>query len=163
MKKILTGFLAVCMFVSLCGCNIRGPEASATVFYYKSAAQQEIITQPEKRVLPNNAMDLEESISLYLAGPESDELATPFPDGVQVKSAVLENDTLHLVLSREIAQLSGIPLTIACACLTLTLQTLTGADYIQLQAEGALLGGKNILVLNSNSFIMNTIPREFDD
>ncbi len=163
MKKILAVFLAVCILIPLCGCNIRRSVPSSVAFYYKSPAQQEVITQPEKRVLPNDTMDLEEILSLYLAGPESTELESPFPAGVKVKSAVLENDTLHLVLSQEMAQLSGIPLTIACACLTETLQALTGADYIQLQAEGALIGGKKLLIMNSNTFVINTIPGEFNN
>ncbi len=71
-----------------------------------------------------------------LAGPKNEDLFSPFPAGVSLRRAVLEGGTLRLDLSEQYSALSGIDLTIANYCLTLTLCQIEGVESVHVTVEG---------------------------
>ena len=65
-------------------------------------------------------------VDALLSPPETQGLASPFPEGVRLLSWEVEEGRLHLDLSEQYGGLSGVDLTVADACLTLTLCQVEG-------------------------------------
>jgi spore germination protein GerM len=125
---------AAAILLLLAGCGRSAPEAGTPVTVYalgepddRAALVGHIRICPEDRTLWKFA--LEEVIAG--AGGRS-----PFPPGVTVTKAELEEGVVSIVLSGEAAPLTGIALTLARACVVLTLTGLDGIDGAALRIEG---------------------------
>lgn len=74
-----------------------------------------------------------------LRGPEHEELASPFPEGVTLRRWEWDPDqpgNLVVTLSEQYGELSEIALTLADYCIVLTLSQLEGVETVEIQAEG---------------------------
>ena len=76
------------------------------------------------------------AVEALLDGPDTEGLTTPFPAGTELRSLTLEDGVLSLHLSEQYDGLSGISLTLANACFTLTLCQLEGVDALSITVEG---------------------------
>ncbi|HIY22598.1 MAG TPA: GerMN domain-containing protein [Candidatus Flavonifractor merdigallinarum] len=76
------------------------------------------------------------AVQALLDGPSGEGLSNPFPQGVEVRGLVVEDGILHLDLSEQYDGLSGVSLTLANACLTLTLCQLEGVEGLAITVEG---------------------------
>ena len=149
--KILLLFL-LCICILLAGCNAQ--TASGTNFYY--------LTQPDYES-PQGNIDCElhkgqpdplaykELLNNYLSGPNSKEFINPFPSETYLVSITVEQQTATVILSDHIAQLTGVDLSLACSCLTLTVSDLTGCANIQIRAQNELLDNHQSISINANS------------
>lgn len=81
------------------------------------------------------------AVQALLDGPSGEGLASPFPNGVEIRGLRQEDGVLHLELSEQYDGLSGVSLTLANACLTLTLCQIEGVEGITITVEG--LDGSN--------------------
>lgn len=82
--------------------------------------------------------DAIETLSKALfAGPKSEDLINPFPPGTQLLDWKLHDGQLDLELSEEYGTLTGVDLTLADYCLTLTLCQLDGVGRVYLTVTGA--------------------------
>ena len=140
MKRALTLALA-CLQALLClACTAQPAQEGNALFYYLAPygelEQLEPLIQTESRQLPPNA-SLEKQIQTYLYGPLDPSLRSPFPNGVQVVSLSLDENThvLRLVLSQEYAGLSGLQLSLANACLTWTLTENPAVEQVCVYSE----------------------------
>lgn len=75
-------------------------------------------------------------VDALLSPPETQGLATPFPEGVRLLSWEVEEGRLHLDLSEQYGGLSGVDLTVAYACLTLTLCQVEGVESVYVTVVG---------------------------
>ena len=76
-------------------------------------------------------------VRALLDGPETPGLSSPFPEGVRLLDWALEEEgVLHLDLSEQYGGLTGVDLTVADACLTLTLCQVEGVDAVYVTVEG---------------------------
>lgn len=73
---------------------------------------------------------------ILLSGPESELLASPFPEGVSVQRVTLSEGVLYLDFSEQYGALSGIDLTVANCCLALTFCQVEGVDAVRVTVEG---------------------------
>ncbi|UQT50470.1 GerMN domain-containing protein [Flavonifractor plautii] len=71
----------------------------------------------------------------------------PLPRGVRLLSWELEEGRLHLDLSEQYGGLSGVDLTVADACLTLTLCQVEGVESVYVTVEG----GRSLTAASSSS------------
>lgn len=135
MKRLLSILLALTMLWGLVSC---GHDASSAVtFYYpkdlsqpdNSGHEEFYATEIRKH---EDSQDLHHFISAYLKGPLDAELVSPFPRNTVLVDLELLDDLLVIHLSKEFSQLSGIRLTIACACLSLTVFGLTEAAVVRI-------------------------------
>ena len=157
MKKIISVFLCILALFCMTGCKKTESYVQPVTFYYfhndfsydahASAIQGEIREGAE--------MDsLEQTLTLYLQGPESEALSSPFPTGMVLISAVQEADTLLLTFTRQLGNLSGLDLTIACCCIARTCLELTDAVNITIQAQDALIGGERSLTFHADNILL---------
>ena len=77
-----------------------------------------------------------ELMEALLSGPTEEELNSPFPSGVSLRSWGLEEGVLVLNLSEQYGGLTDISLTLADYCLVLTLSQVDGVDAVQIQSAG---------------------------
>lgn len=93
----------------------------------------------------NTSEAIEVLIEALFSGPKSENLVNPFPEGTKLLSWRLHDNQLDLELSEEYGSLTGVDLTLADYCLTLTLCQLDGIDRVSLSVDGAAGQEKRLL------------------
>lgn len=143
--------LAALLLLPLWGCSKNNMAHPVNYYYLQKDALSDTSSNVIAAEVRDGAAHREQWVYLlgsYLRGPISYSYTNPFPSLLQLRKADLQGDHLYLTLSEHLADLSGLDLTLACACLALTGMELTGAESVEIQAEGRLLNGKRVLVLN---------------
>ena len=171
MKYWISLLLIISILLSLCGCtqDMR-PAKSPVNFYYLAKevsydGESEILL-PEEREGAGYEADMEGLLNQYLKGPASDALRSPFPTHVRVTRYATTANTIILEMSSEFAQLLGIDLTVACACIARTLFDLTQMERVMISATDAQLDGQASITFDRNDiYFVDTTPpsRETSD
>jgi hypothetical protein len=160
MKKLLLTFILIGMVLPLCACTPQTQELRDPVaFYYP---RQDIVYNetdgvlaPEFREGAGMKDDAAALLQLYLSGPQDSTLRTPFPAGLRIITVNRTGKTLYLTLSHDLANLSGLELTVACASLTKTCMALTGVSAVQIRAQGgALLDGAGYIYMDESNLLL---------
>ena len=167
MKRWVTVLLILSMLSCLCGCSKNSPPPKEPVIFYYPAAKTVYngtteVLHPESREGAGYKADIAGLMNLYLKGPVSETLRSPFPVQVTVTRFASTTNTAILELSNEFAQLVGIDLTVACASIARTLFDLTQLDTVQISATDAQLDGQASITLNRNDIYFLDIP-DFSD
>lgn len=165
MRKWIAFILAAALCLGLWGCSKQSQYESPVQFYY---CAQELSYTVGSAAIRHETREgagmgsLEQVLGIYLAGPESEGLRSPFPAGVKLVEVRQEADTLYVTLSAGLARLSGLELVIACGCITMTCLSLTDAETVSIQAENALLNNQQAIVMDADSLLLldDSIPRE---
>lgn len=159
MKRMLAFLLLPALILSLLGCAGKSQKISDPVsFYYcrseltYGAANSVILAETVDAA--GHREDPRYLISQYLAGPGSDTLTRTFPEGTTLMSLTTANGTADLILSDTFAGLSGMDLTIACACLTLTVLDLTGVSAVRIRTVSELLDGAEEIIMDRNCLLL---------
>lgn len=167
MKKAICLFLC-CICLLLCfGCSEEAPDASEVpegpLFYYPTA---QLAYQPgskaidaEARVMPAQA-DLAQMLNIYFLGPETAQLLSPFPSGLRIVKTTVVDKTVYITVSDHLTELTGLALTMACSCLTLTTLELTGAENVVINAQDALLDGQKSITMDKNNLLLTDVWQE---
>ena len=150
MKKLICILLSLAMLTGLLGCQ--GPEllSPGSFYYYRTDTAfsgTDGVLAPEVRELHGIEKDLDAILALYCQGPVTRGLENPIPKGCAVPTYTLSEDTLILHFSRQLADLSGMELTITAGCLARTLLPLVGVRTLVLTADGALLDGETSMTV----------------
>lgn len=90
----------------------------------------------EFRELPADAGAVEELVRFLLSGPGDPDLVSPFPQGTALRGWRLEEGLVTVDLSEAYGGLSGVNLSLADACIVLTLCQLERVDRVYLTVEG---------------------------
>lgn len=140
MKRILTLALTG-LLLSLCGCSSKLQEGADTGYYqvYYSALENQnaaMAVGSESWELPPDTQLVPGLLKVLFREPNAQNLTSPFPEGVRLLSWELEDGCLHLDVSEQYGSLTGVELTIADACLTLTLCQVEGVESIYVTVEG---------------------------
>lgn len=95
-----------------------------------------------------------------LRGPELDALANPIPNGTRLLDWTLEDGLLCLDLSAPYGELSGVSLTLADYCITLTLCQLDGVERVSITVDGAQLPQRARQILTPEDVIFTGTEEE---
>lgn len=159
MKKILFLFLALSIFLTCTACHQEPEEtqSTVTVFYRASDIQygtEEGVIAPCQLNAAGHESDTVYLLDVYFSKILSEEYITTFPRSTRVVSLNLDGLTAKIVLSNEFSSLTGLNLSIACACLTQTIISLTGCQEVIISAESAKLDGNNFITLTRDSYLL---------
>ena len=157
MKHFLASMLILAVLLGLCACSSADSPEKPISYYYPVAQLQydasgtviSAETREGSQLTTLNAM-----LELYLNGPVDPAYKNPFPQGLQLQTVVLTEDTLYLTFSDELAALSGMELTVACCAITLTCLELTTVTYVSIRTESALLGGEKSITMNRDCLLL---------
>lgn len=138
MKKSLSIQICLCILFTISACAHPVQKQNTVVFYYSrlnpSFYEASGVIAQEFRT-DNNMDDLESLIASYLIGPSDPALTLLFPQKTALKSIEHIDNTLHVILSKDCADMSAIDLVVSCSCLGKTLQQKTDAEQIIISAE----------------------------
>lgn len=132
MKQILGLILALMIIISFPGCTNQEDPNKPLTFYYPRIeyiyGNEGSVMGMEQRERPSTSDDLNDWLTLYLSGPLAETLESPFPSGIALEEVTLQDQRLIIGLNNKLSLLSGIDLTLACACLSRTCFGLTDAE-----------------------------------
>ena len=165
MKRFIAFSLCFVLLFSLVACTPGATAVQKPVSFYYMAANSDKQTpdsliQPELRESAGYENSPEKLFNLYLKGPADPQFSTPFPNDTRVISMTRVLDTLYLHLNR-ISQLSGFRLLIACACLTLTAESITGAKEVVISSESGDMDGMSQITMNANSIHLSDFSANY--
>ena len=138
MRKAIALALALALSLLLVGCAGGGGDGERKPGEYLlwfAAAHG----SPQSAALGSEARTLsagESPLPLLFQGPQSEGLTSPFPDGTALRSSRVEEGTAYVDLSEAYGGLSGAELTLADACVVLTLCQLDGIERVYITVEG---------------------------
>ncbi len=157
MKKILCLILISAISLGFIGCKPEADEIKKPVnFYYCrnpidfDSAQGVITAEIRESANYRSQVKL---IDRYLRGPESDALVSYFPYDTKVINLSVSNNTVTVEVSEYLSKVTGIELTLACTCLSMTLMELMNADTVNISAENALLDGKEVITITKDNLL----------
>ncbi len=152
MKRWTSLLLIFAFLLAASGCSRNAaPPTTPVTFYYPAVETvydgKTAVIHPEIRDGAGYEADTEGLLALYLQGPASETLRSPFPSQVTLIRYSTTSNTANVVLSSEFAQLSGIDLTLACTCIANTLFDLTQLERLQIFATNSQLDGQTSIIL----------------
>lgn len=158
MKRMTLFLLCLCLLLSACTVPVTDP---GTVFYYPRS-ETESLSEPfasESRDIPRYT-EMTKLLALYCGGPVTSGLENTLPPDTTVLSWDLHDGKLWLNFDSSLAQLSGIELTVAAACLSKTFLERLDAHTLVLTAQGALLNGETALQLSTQDLNLQDDTQE---
>ena len=161
MKRLL--IVLLCLL--LIGCSYTKEERPASFYYvhadYIHALSGSMLVSEIRETA--HLQTTQEILQHYLEGPENPKLHNPFPTGCKLISYTLNEGTATLVISKELAQLTGTDLPLACAALAATCIELTGAEGVKIRTQFATLGGKQEIFLTKETILLLLDPNSIFD
>ena len=146
MKKALAALMSLLLLCGAAGCGVAAvtPEGTGLQIYYEAdpekAAGGDILTTArvdwtEQAKRPADAQ-AREALRLLLEGVGDPDFTSPLPDGTQLLSCSVSGSTAVVDFSAAYGQLTGMQLTIADYCVTLTLTQITPIRMVRILADG---------------------------
>ena len=156
MRKVLFIFLAVLMLLT--GCTPAAQKTQAPVSFYYIRAEFDYnsadgVIAAELRESINCA-DVNEILELYFRGPDDETLQLPFPTSTELISVELKDNTAVITLTDNFSGLTGMNLTLACACITHTVINLTGATQVAIKAQTRKLNGQETIIMTLEDLLL---------
>ena len=112
------------------------PQGAYRVYYAVTGEQATVQVVDWEYRVPSGEDTASALAELVLSQPETAGLASPAPSGTRLLSCQQEDGQLRLDLSEQYGGLSGVDLTVANSCLTLTLCQLEGVEEVYITVEG---------------------------
>ena len=157
--KRLTALILCVLLIALCACgNQKSDLVQPGNFYYCS---EEIsynslggVIQAEVREMKNFHNNAEAMLDAYLLGPHGSEYVTPVPAHTELISLKITDGDAYLMLSDEFAQISGMQLSTACACIAMTLSEYADVDTLHFSVETKQLDNKDEVILCVSDIVL---------
>ena len=164
MKKCFILLLILCLL--LAGCARQQTSLITTLkFYYPLQVADYTLgasyIQPELREGAGVDKSLKNMLNLYLKGPKDQiTFQMPFRYNTQVVSIFRSSTMLDITLNRGFANYTGLDLTIACACITMTCMELTDVTVVRIRAENTTLDGAEFIEMSAASLLLVDFGKE---
>lgn len=136
MKRALTMILLLSLLLSGCAASSQGMKDPVTFYYVLDEyryGENAGFYEGEEREAAGHVQDLSYLMQLYLIGPSTEGLRSPFPKGTQILSLEQKDNVLLVALS-DLSAMTDAEFNRACACLTMTCLGLTDADTVTIQS-----------------------------
>lgn len=135
MRPIRCLSLILVLLLLLSACSFITPKNIVSFYYPRSSLQSsdgnsQLFYSVENREITDDAKNLRYLLSLYFKGPLGNNRTSPFPADTHVVTLDQHAGQLYIQLNDEFGHLSGMDLTIACACISLTCFDLTDAERV---------------------------------
>lgn len=151
MKRGICFVLAVLCLFCLNGCNRK----DEILFFYPRTEIQygsaDAVIASEPREIDSAGNDMTFLLKLYLEGPISQELHSPFPRGTTLESLSYAGGQLFVVLNEPFSELENMDYLIACACIASTCFALTEATSVTVKTQ------KTSITLTRDNLVLEDI------
>lgn len=163
MRRATALALALCVLLSGCGggegSGEKKPEECTLWFAAAHGSPASAALGSEERALAEG----EDLLELLLRGPQSEELTSPFPNGTALRESHTEDGTAYVDLSEAYGGLSGAELTLADACVVLTLCQLDGVDRVYITVEGEPRHYRDQILSPEDFLLDNTLSQKSEE
>lgn len=167
MKKLplfILALLAALVAFASCAKSAQEDEESGYALYFLSdldaSGGGDAIAASSVRFTPDETMSTEDCVrtlmELLLAGPDEAALHSPIPEGTALRSLKVSGRRAEIDLSAQYARLSGIDLSLADYCITLTLSQLPNVNAVSITANGSELPYRKTQVLLSADTLLSS-------
>lgn len=161
MRRVLTILYVITLIFCLLGCDNTTADfiEPVDVFYCVSPITYDTIDGVfgrEAREFFGWEGNLHDFLNDYLTGPKNSRLVSPFPLGGRVLDFKQNESTIKLVLNVHFSRLAPNELTLACACISMTLFELTNAESVDMQIDGVGEENLTIIMTRSNLHLSDT-------
>lgn len=167
MKKLplfILALLAALVAFASCAKSSQEDEESGYALYFLSdldaSGGGDAIAASSVRFTPDETMSTEDCVralmELLLAGPDEAALHSPIPEGTALRSLKVSGRRAEIDLSAQYARLSGIDLSLADYCITLTLSQLPNVNAVSITANGSELPYRKTQVLLSADTLLSS-------
>ena len=156
-QKMLLLLCAALLTAGGCAAPEQAEGGGQSYLIYYSALNDpegESAVAAEERALPQGQEPIPGLMTLLMQRPHGADLAAPFPSGLKLLDWTLEEGQLHLDLSEQYYSLSGVDLTLADACLTLTFSQLEEVESVYVTVEGHELPYRTIQQLTAGDILL---------
>lgn len=159
MKRIIAAVLTVSIFLCFSACEQESVKIQDPVnFYYRRSelvfGADDGVIAPQPAESAGHEEDYIWLLKEYLKGPTSDGFARTFPFGTNLLSLTLEDNNADVLLTAAFSQLHDMELTIACACITMTVIELTGVETVTIHTNYANLDGVSQIIMDSSCLLL---------
>lgn len=160
MKRTICLALTVVFLLSLTACDSSASTSpDETVFFYYCTDPlrydgNSSVISAEARNCTGYVNSLEFLLNLYLAGPVERGFKSPFPEGLYAESITLSSNRVSITLSSITSELKGLDLTLACVCLSKTVQELADVDTVYINYENSNTGKRHTITIGPNSYLL---------
>lgn len=158
MKRFIIFHLTAALLFGLCACQPENPPPRQPVnFYYRNTEitygsdSGVISAQVSEGAGYTDPIDL---LNKYLKGPSDSTHDATFPASTKILDMTVQGDTAYLKMNTSLARLTGIDLTIACACITMTTIELTGVTTVTISANGETLDGSDFITMDRSKLML---------
>ena len=143
MKRMMHLIALLLLIAGLCAChyNDSGDILEPVEFFYPRKSTNYVygsadgVITSESREASGHVNDLNYLLTMYLRGPQDENLQNPFPAGCKLEEVYAEESTLYIRFSKEFTNLENTELTLACAALAKTCFSIIGYESITIDAE----------------------------
>jgi len=154
MKRLVALILCVLFLLTFTGCsNMKGTEV--LYLYYRNADPSHssglIREEPADSTLTRSVQSL---ANYYFQDPQTEGVISPFPKGSDVVSFLQDGTTLQICMNSNFAELSGVDLSLALSCISLTFTQLDGIDAVSVSVENGLLAGQESVLIHDGSILL---------
>ena len=163
MRRLIAPLLAL-LLLAACAVEPEAPSPDDYELYYAvqlgASAGGDAIRADTLRVEDSAALDTvdlaERLLTALLEEPEDTALRSPFPSGTSLQKLSVAGGRATVDLSEPYAKLSGIELSIADACVTLTLTQLDGIYAVRITANGRELPYRETQLLTAADALLSS-------
>lgn len=164
-KRFLTAALLVLAALALTACvQERAEERSDYQLYYVAQAETarggDAIGEFPLKLANTENLSTQELAQMLLEAlllpPEDPLLASPFPNGTQLQEVTVSGKRAHVNFTAPYARLSGVELSLADYCVTLTLTQLDGINAVTITANGRELPYRKTQVMTAADTLLSS-------
>lgn len=156
MKRFVVTLLVLIILTCCCACTNDDVRKPVNFYYLSNPVDYNTssgVVSPEIRDGEGYENDLASILSLYLNGPESEEYASPFPNGTEINRLTLDLQYADIEFNSAFSSLTGHDLTIACVCMSKTVIELTQCQAVRISAVGSQLNGNDYIEMTEENFL----------
>ncbi len=147
------------IFVSACSSQETAAGSSTETGLWFAAVQSDKYEDSAAVKLEVRNWDLiptaEELMEQLLAGPEKENVYSPFPEGLSLLDLNVEDGLAEINLSEQYGGLTGFQLTLADYCIVLTLCQRSDIDTVRIYCDGEELAYRNRQDLKAEDIMLN--------
>ncbi len=156
MKRLFALLLSLLLLASLASCGEKEPEGGYALWFLAPSTGRGPALEAQRRDLGEDP-DPGELLSALLAGPEGEELTSPFPKGVTLQDWAWDEEVpgkVVVVLSEQYTGLTDVSLTLADYAIVLTLSQLPQVESVEIQSTGYDAGYRSHEVLSAEEAVL---------
>lgn len=160
MKRRGALFLSFLLVLGIIGCAVQQPEEAATYQIFVLASQQSaagadaIVGEAVELDIEEDAPLEEKAVAVVEAILSSGDYLW---DGIELRGITVKGRRAYVDLNRRYASLTGIQLSLADYCITLSLTQLEGLSSVTITAEGQELAYRPSQVLMEQDVLLSTM------